>query len=785
MEAGFMKRASGRFLWAAPILIAICAVLSCWSESRASAGETGFHCREPLYAGAGKADVTGTPAMVVFMGMADPSQTGQGLLMRTYARAFVFRQGERKMAYVTSDVCMIFQGVKQAVARKLRDEGWTEDNLMLQGTHTHGVPGGTSHYLMYNITGAGFVRENFQAQVSGIVAAIREAEASLAPVDPSVSQGLLFQCGWNRSPRAYLYNPQAEIEHYGRVSDLTSIDHEEGFSNIENLDPEDREHTDDGLCTGYAGGVDWNNTNKRMTLLKLGENAMVNWFALHPTTLGARFRYVSGDSKGYASILWERMFPGAIGAFAQADCGDVSGNIRYGPPSITGDFDWMHARELGARQLERALELYDDIEGLERPLTPSIDYRHVYVDMSAVASLDPAEPWQTSKASIGGPMSAGSTEDSRSPLPLYREGITVDDLAPDGEATLAERVASLILPGVLGLVSPQAIRSLSCEYRRLQHPKAILLPSGYTLFPAQDGDTGRTMMVPITPEILPVQLFRIGELLLCGMPVEVTTMAGRRIENTLKLVFNGDSNGDGWADEDGPVRYVVVCQCANAYAGYLTTPEEYRMQHYEGASTHFGPHELDAFLQVIKELAVSMRDSTPLDRGDEPEPPYLNGSWMAEAFPGRLLWPLFDRPSISRPFGGIAQGPRFEVDRDGTRYLKLTVWGAFPNRNLMTEGSYMTVRTPPNPSYDPAPPGYVYTDADPETRFQWQQAGLDQSRITLWFDMTGQPERGVYELTYTSEARTILKKALPIRKRYSFAIEDVGKSTIKVRVENL
>ena len=334
------------------------------------------------------------------------------------------------------------------------------------------------------------------------------------------------------------------------------------------------------------------------------------------------------------------------------------------------------------------------------------------------------------------------------------------------------------------LISPPSIRSLSPEYRRLQHPKTILLPSGCTLFPAQDGDTGRIMMVPLSPEILPVQLFRIGELILCGMPVEVTTMAGRRIANTIKLVFNGDADGDGWADEEGPVRYVVVCQCANAYAGYLTTPEEYLVQHYEGASTHFGPHELDAFLQVIGDLAVSMRDNTPLDRSEEPKPLYLNGSWMAEVFPGRLLWPLFDRQSASRPFGGIAQGPRFEVDNDGTRYLKLTVWGAFPNRNLMTGGTFMTVRTPPNPSYVRAPRDCLYMDADPETRFQWEQSGFDQSKVTLWFDMTHQPMRGIYELTYTSEARTILKKALPIRKRYTFAIEDVGKDAIEVMIED-
>ncbi len=738
-----------------------------------------------MMAGTAKADVTGPSALVVFMGMADTSQTGKGIQDRTYARAFVFKKGDRKIAYVTADICMIFQGVKQAVVRRLKSEGWSDDNIMLQGTHTHATPAGSSHYLMYNISTMGYVKENFNVQVDGIVRAIRSAEAGLKQTPVTINQDNLFQCGWNRSPRAYIRNPRKELEHYGYVSDLTDLDQEAGFTNPENLDPEEREHGANGLSTGYVDGVDWNNTNKRMTLLKIGDYAMVNWFALHPTTLGALFRYISGDSKGYAEALWERVFPGKVGAFAQANCGDVSGNIKFGPPSKTGIYDWRNTKDLGRRQFEKALQIYNNDNKGEKTLSAVIDYRHAFVDFSNVASTDSSDAWKTAKAAMGGPMSAGSSEDSRSPVPLYSEGTTYDDVQIDGDADTIEKIMSKIAPGLFILMSPDVIEAITAEYRLSQYPKAIIIPNGNLLIPAEDGDTHKSIRTPVTPEVLPVQLLRIGELILCAMPVEVTTMAGRRIENTIKMIFNGDRDGDGWADEQGVINYVVVAQCSNAYAGYLTTREEYQEQYYEGACTQFGPNELKAFQQEIAKLAVSMKNGTAPDKANEPVPRYMNGSVTAELYPGRLEWPAYDIMVTGKPLGGIAKGPYIEKDPDGTRYLKLEIWGGFPNRDLMTEKSYMTVKTPSNPDYRFAPAEYLYTDAAFETRFQWNKGVASPDRVTLWFDLTDQPVTGTYVFTYTTKIKPALYSSKYISKRYSFRIEDAGKENCIVDVGDL
>lgn len=47
---------------------------------------------------------------------------------------------------------------------------------------------------------------------------------------------------------------------------------------------------------------------------------------------------------------------------------------------------------------------------------------------------------------------------------------------------------------------------------------------------------------------------------------------------------------------------VVLAGLTNTYSSYVTTFEEYAMQRYEGASTIFGPHTLDAYIQVTSPL---------------------------------------------------------------------------------------------------------------------------------------------------------------------------------------
>lgn len=74
-------------------------------------------------------------------------------------------------------------------------------------------------------------------------------------------------------------------------------------------------------------------------------------------------------------------------------------------------------------------------------------------------------------------------------------------------------------------------------------------------------------------------------------PGEATTVAGQRLRTA------------GGAD--------IVAGLASGYIQYLTTREEYADQQYEGASTLYGPNELDYFLGHVRALAKSVDAGGP------------------------------------------------------------------------------------------------------------------------------------------------------------------------------
>lgn len=62
------------------------------------------------------------------------------------------------------------------------------------------------------------------------------------------------------------------------------------------------------------------------------------------------------------------------------------------------------------------------------------------------------------------------------------------------------------------------------------------------------------------------------------------------------------ATGEPWAAQVkaawGEDVHPVIAGLTNTYSSYITTFEEYGVQRYEGASTLYGPHTLDAYIQV-------------------------------------------------------------------------------------------------------------------------------------------------------------------------------------------
>src|SRR5207237_5164826 len=82
------------------------------------------------------------------------------------------------------------------------------------------------------------------------------------------------------------------------------------------------------------------------------------------------------------------------------------------------------------------------------------------------------------------------------------------------------------------------------------------------------------------PRVLPVQVLRIGPTVVVGLPWEVTVESGRRVEAAVHDAIRAVADG---------VERVAVSSLANEQFCYLTTPEEYALQRYEGGNTLYGP----------------------------------------------------------------------------------------------------------------------------------------------------------------------------------------------------
>lgn len=180
----------------------------------------------PYLVGAGMYDITGPAAEVGMMGFAETAQKTEGIYMRLWSRAYIIGDASKRVVFVSADLGMIFQSIKQAVSKKIALDSelspyYNEANVLLSATHTHSGPGGYSHYFLYNATTAGFIKENYDVIVDGIYRSIKLAHQNLVPGNVYINQGNLTDASKNRSAVAYDKNPVSERNFYGSNVDQT------------------------------------------------------------------------------------------------------------------------------------------------------------------------------------------------------------------------------------------------------------------------------------------------------------------------------------------------------------------------------------------------------------------------------------------------------------------------------------------------------------------------------------------------------------------------------------
>jgi neutral ceramidase len=407
-------------------------------------------------------------------------------------------------------------------------------------------------------------------------------------------------------------------------------------------------------------------------------------------------RLISSDNKGYAAYHWERVVHGVdyladpatagfIGAFAQTNAGDMSPNLNHRPGSGPTEDEFENTRLIGLRQFEAAAALS---KAPAPPLAGGVDCRLTYLDLSGVTVTADGRQHRTTKPFAGAAALAGTDEGPG--FRGFRQG------------------RNPLWDGMSGLVY-----RLSPRLRDGQAPKGLVVPGGLV---------GR--LVPLVAERVPVQLIRVGALFLLGVPGEATIVAGLRLRRAVAAITGAD------------LRDVLVAGYSNAYIHYITTPEEYQEQRYEGGSTLFGRWELPVLEQAARALALAMRDGTAGPAG--PPPPRLRTPRTAPRPPP-------DAAAGHRPFGHELAAPASAYRVRDT--VQVTFAGAHPAHNLHRGGTYLCVEHDTGQGWVA-----VADDGDWSTTFRWQRRDGGASAVTITWTIPQDTAPGQYRIRYYGDA---------------------------------
>jgi len=363
-----------------------------------------------------------------FFGEVLPPQVPNGIHTRPFARAFAIESpcnGKRVM-FVSLDAMGISalehqEMVKRIAADPVLSQYYDQTNVMLSAIHTHEVGGGfgltvlpdlssdvpalVNDILVYVestvISNPDYDNDNFNAIVGGVVQAIRRAHANLeAHADSSninLSVGQLLNANVNRDPLGYEQDSPSERAQY--------VDQNGHEVNV------DKRFLQLNLVRGNGSAV-----------------GVLNWFGVHPTSMGNHDLLMSSDNKGYASLGFEKLMgtqyvPDASGqasgvdnfvaAFAQTDEGDTvpdlfvfdkdlnggNGPGQGVPYQFRGGTDDPYnfnqpgyqlgepkaTAVSGTKQLAQALTQFTQGNALSGP----VDYRFFYADLGDDAITDP------------------------------------------------------------------------------------------------------------------------------------------------------------------------------------------------------------------------------------------------------------------------------------------------------------------------------------------------------------------------------------------------------------
>ena len=670
------------------------------------------------------------------MGYANTSQLGTGLRQRLYSRAFIVGEPsvpENRWIYLVLDTQSGDTAIRHGILQGLRDLGpeyaiYGASNVAVTGTHSHSGPGAWLNYLLPQITSRGFSRESYDAIVQGTLLSIKRAHESLALGSITAGKTRIEDANINRSLFAYLANPLEER-------------------------------------AKYRDDVDKELTLLRFTRASDGRDiGILTFFAVHGTSMLGNNTLITGDNKGVAAYLFEKSMRGVEGVaetfvagFSQANVGDTSPNTegawcedgsnsqcRLEDSTCGGRSQDCHGRgpffgrddagtascfEIGRRQYEGAKHVFDDL----RASTPTTDMKmkpgpvhslHTFANLANYTfTLPNGTHARTCPAALGYGFAAG-TSDGPGAFDFKQNSSESGNASP------------------VWAVVRDLLHAPDDTQKRCQWPKPILLDVGETRRPYD-----------WAPNVVDIQMLRAGSLFVVVSPGEATTMAGRRWRDAVAA-----RAGD---EVESPL--VLLGGPANTYTHYIATEEEYGVQRYEGASTLYGPHTLNAYIDLYtRYLPYLFKGNTSKLPSSGVKPPVNTNRSLS--FIGKVV---VDNPGLFRGFGDVLKDAQ-ESYRAGQEVDARFV-GANPRNNLRLEGTYAMIERliPPVSALSPDDKGELKereeewtpyrTDEDWELRFEWERTStiLGTSEVRIVWEIPADVEKGIYRVKYFSDSKAL------------------------------
>jgi neutral ceramidase len=281
-------------------------------------------------------------------------------------------------------------------------------------------------------------------------------------------------------------------------------------------------------------------------------------FSIHGTVIDSENDLYSGDVQGFIERYIEERISHSLGGHVIAAVSNGAEGDIEGAYAVQG---FPEAERLGKLVGSAAVELFESLASkMSTNASIQVAYREASIsEPSPIKKISLCEPGVVGFPKLGGAKGGRSV--------LFTIGKAVPWLVPAAEGTRKKMPCG-------------------CQGYKI---KAVWGIQDVLMY----GDSW--------PHFLTIQAVRINNYIFLALPGEFSVEMGARLKHA--ALVSAQAHGLS-------ITKAVIIGLANQYADYVTTPEEYEMQYYEGASMVFGPEEGSWISDQVSSMITEMSSDT-------------------------------------------------------------------------------------------------------------------------------------------------------------------------------